>query len=171
MQQHGFLEPAHGWSHKDMQHTALGVLFWAGGALGLWFGRKRKRNIWPALVIALTGFAMSGHEQATHLSTNVHSIFGYTLMLAGICRIIEICFVLKEQHTPPPDSTMPAIPEQTREPEMKAWQHTTPFLLVAGGVMFMSATEEQIDVARGISMDVRLYYCAIAILRLTRTHF
>jgi hypothetical protein len=30
-----------------------------------------KRNVWPALVVALTGFAMSGHEQENMLSTNV----------------------------------------------------------------------------------------------------
>ena len=84
-------------------------------------------------------------------------------MLAGICRIIEICFVLKEQHTPPPDATVPVQPGQTQQVPMKAWQHTTPFLLVAGGVMFMSATEEQIDVARGIHMDVSRYgSCSVA---------
>lgn len=75
-------------------------------------------------------------------------------MLAGICRIIEICFVLKEQHTAPAQQSGAAQTDQTQPPPMKAWQHTTPFLLVAGGIMFMSATEEQIDVARSIHMDV-----------------
>lgn len=33
------------------------------------------------------------------LSTMVHSLFGYTLMAAGVCRVIEICFVLHDQPT------------------------------------------------------------------------
>lgn len=75
---HGFIEPVHGsgWSHKDLQHTALGLLFWSGGALSMWMGRNGKRNIWPALVVMLTGLGMAGHGQATELSTNIHTIFG-----------------------------------------------------------------------------------------------
>jgi hypothetical protein len=43
--------------------------------------------------IVLTGFAMSEHAQALPLSTRVHAVFGYTLMLAGVTRLIEVCFV------------------------------------------------------------------------------
>ena len=69
--EHNFLGGHTEWSHEDMQHTSLGVLFWTGGALGMWLSSRGKRTIWPAVVIALTGFAMAGHEQATMLSTNV----------------------------------------------------------------------------------------------------
>lgn len=41
----------------------------------------------------LTGWAMSEHAQALMLSTKVHATFGHTLMLAGLTRIIEVCFV------------------------------------------------------------------------------
>ena len=44
--------------------------------------------------IILTGYAMSDHEQALKLSTKVHAVFGYTLMLAGLTRLIEVCFVV-----------------------------------------------------------------------------
>ena len=43
--------------------------------------------------IILTGYAMSDHAQALKLSTKVHAVFGYTLMLAGLTRLIEVCFV------------------------------------------------------------------------------
>jgi hypothetical protein len=43
--------------------------------------------------IILTGWAMSEHAQALMISTKVHATFGRTLMLAGLARIIEICFV------------------------------------------------------------------------------
>lgn len=36
---------------------------------------------------------MSDHSQALMLSTKVHALFGYTLMLAGVTRMIEVCFV------------------------------------------------------------------------------
>lgn len=36
---------------------------------------------------------MSEHAQALMISTKVHATFGHTLMLAGLARIIEICFV------------------------------------------------------------------------------
>jgi hypothetical protein len=44
--------------------------------------------------IILTGYAMSDHAQALKLSTKVHAVFGYTLMLAGLTRLIEVCFVV-----------------------------------------------------------------------------
>jgi len=37
---------------------------------------------------------MSDHAQAMKLSTKVHAVFGYTLMLAGLTRFIEVCFVV-----------------------------------------------------------------------------
>ncbi len=35
---------------------------------------------------------MSEHAQALMISTRVHAIFGYTLIMAGVTRIIEVCF-------------------------------------------------------------------------------
>lgn len=39
------------WSHKDLQHTSLGVMWWSGGALGAFLARNGKRNIVPSLII------------------------------------------------------------------------------------------------------------------------
>ncbi|CAJ0828340.1 887_t:CDS:2 [Entrophospora sp. SA101] len=80
------------WSHKDLQHTALGIIWWAGGLAGLYFTRNGKRNIFPALIIISTGFAMSAHQQSSEVSTVIHATFGFTLVSAGLARIIEICF-------------------------------------------------------------------------------
>jgi hypothetical protein len=44
--------------------------------------------------IILTGYAMSDHAQALKLSTKVHAVFGYTLMLAGLTRLLEVCFIV-----------------------------------------------------------------------------
>jgi len=46
-----------------------------------------------------TGYAMSVNMQAIKLSTKVHAVFGYTLMLARLTRLIEVCFVVSEVQT------------------------------------------------------------------------
>ena len=89
------------WGHSDLQHTSMGIVWWCAGLVGIWLSRNRdgtpKRNIIPGFVILLTGYAMSSHKQALMLSTMVHTVFGYTLMGAGITRIIEISFVLRDK--------------------------------------------------------------------------
>jgi hypothetical protein len=62
------------------------------------------------------------------LSTKIHAVFGYSLVLAGLARIVEICFVLRDQQTPPDDDV-----RSDAETAASAFQHLTPFLLVVGG--------------------------------------
>ncbi|KAE8552994.1 hypothetical protein EYB25_004373 [Talaromyces marneffei] len=126
------------WVHNDLQHTTMGIVWWCAGLLGMWLSRKRngspKRNLIPAIVILLTGYAMSSHPQTLMLSTMVHSVFGYTLMAAGLTRIIEISFVLRDRPTLSPDGSDP-----------HSFQYLPPFLLYASGFIFMGATEEQMQ--------------------------
>ncbi|CAE7226463.1 unnamed protein product [Rhizoctonia solani] len=118
------------WSHKDMQHTTLGVI----------------------CNIIITGWAMSSHSQAMEISTQVHTIFGIVLMSAGVARIIEITFVLKDAASiSDGESTRPT--RNAKPIEIQAFQHLPPFLLVAGGVLFMSATDEELKAVVGIEMD------------------
>ncbi|WFD35061.1 hypothetical protein MCUN1_001909 [Malassezia cuniculi] len=135
------------WTHKDLQHTLMGVVWWAGGAAGIWLSRNGKRSVIPSFIILLTGWGMSGHMQALELSTKVHSLFGYTLMTAAVCRIVEVCFVLQDQ------------PTGQGEPEPGSWfrihafQYLPPFLLVASGILFMSATDEEMRWAHSKGVD------------------
>lgn len=128
----------HPWVHNDLQHTSMGVVWWAAGLVGIWLSRKRngqpKRNLIPGIVILMTGWAMSAHPQHLPLSTMIHTVFGYTLMAAGAARIIEISFVLKDRTSIASDGSDP-----------NSFQYMTPFLLMAGGFMFMGATEEQMQ--------------------------
>ncbi|TAQ90816.1 hypothetical protein B7494_g875 [Chlorociboria aeruginascens] len=123
------------WVGNDIQHTTMGVIWWAAGLTGVWMSRKRdgtpKRNFIPGFVILITGWAMSAHPQHLPLSTMVHTVFGYTLMAAGVTRIIEVAFVLKDKHT---------ISEAG---DANSFQYIPPFLLYASGFLFMGATEEQ----------------------------
>jgi Protein of unknown function (Ytp1)/Domain of unknown function (DUF2427) len=109
------------WVHNDLQHTSMGIIWWAAGLLGVWLSRGRngepKRNLIPALVILMTGWAMSSHPQSMMISTMTHAIFGYTLMAAAIIRIMEISFVLKDKATLSEDGTAP-----------NSFQYLTPFV-------------------------------------------
>ncbi|KAI9677511.1 MAG: hypothetical protein M1817_006465 [Caeruleum heppii] len=126
------------WGHNDLQHTSMGIVWWCAGLVGLWLSRRRdgrsRRNLIPGMVIFITGYAMSSHPQNLPLSTMVHTIFGYTLMGAGLTRIIEIAFVLRDRTALTRDGT-----------EANSWQHLPIFLLYASGFLFMGATEEQMQ--------------------------
>jgi len=109
------------WVHNDLQHTSMGIIWWCAGLAGLWLSRKRdgrpKRNLVPGLVILLTGYAMSSHPQHLPLSSMVHTVFGYTLMGAGITRIIEISFVLRDRTAYTKDNS-----------DVNSFQHLPPFV-------------------------------------------
>ncbi|KAI0641976.1 hypothetical protein C8Q79DRAFT_265107 [Trametes meyenii] len=150
------------WSVKDMQHTILGVLWWAGGILGIFLSRNNQRSIVPSLIIILTGWAMSDHTQALMLSTKVHAIFGYTLMSAGLTRIVEVCFVAPKytQDIVAGDSHSEHTLDGSREDQAasvsnpsRAFRHLPPFLLVASGLLFMSATDEELHFVNDNAMD------------------
>ena len=66
----------------------------------------------------------------------VHTVFGFTLMAAGAARMIEIAFVLRDRN---------AVTNALEDPDPNSFQYLTPFLLIAGGFMFMGATEEQMQ--------------------------
>ncbi|CAN6675028.1 hypothetical protein TRVA0_080S00122 [Trichomonascus vanleenenianus] len=126
------------WNHKDLQHTSMGIIWWAAGLVGLylskdWSTGRPRRNHVPALVMIFTGYAMSQHSQNLMVSTMVHTVFGYTLMGAGLVRVIEISFVLRD------------APHRGGGPQIRAWQYLTPFLLIESGILFMGATEEQME--------------------------
>ena len=57
------------WVKNDLQHTSMGVIWWAAGLVGIWLSRDRagrpRRNLIPGIVILMTGWAMSGHPQDT----------------------------------------------------------------------------------------------------------
>ncbi|KAK0897438.1 hypothetical protein LTR02_010720 [Friedmanniomyces endolithicus] len=129
------------WVRNDLQHTTMGVIWWAAGLVGIWLSRDRagrpQRNVIPSIVIMLTGWGMSAHPQHLELSNHVHSIFGYTLIAAGLTRLIEISFVVK-------DRVAPERPDDI-DAEISSFQYLPPFLLYASGFLFMGATEEQLQ--------------------------
>ncbi|KAH8093242.1 hypothetical protein BXZ70DRAFT_949591 [Cristinia sonorae] len=147
------------WSVKDMQHTILGILWWTGGILGIFLSRNNQRTVVPAVIIILTGWAMSEHAQALMLSTKVHAVFGYTLMLAGVTRIVEVSFIAPkftpESSTEDNNSehTLADASSATGANAVKTFRHLPPFLLVASGLIFMSGTDEELNFVHNEGMD------------------
>ncbi|KAG7445160.1 uncharacterized protein BT62DRAFT_898562 [Guyanagaster necrorhizus] len=161
------------WSAKDMQHTILGVLWWCGGALGIFLARNNQRNVVPGLIIILTGWGMSEHAQALMISTKVHTMFGYTLMLAGFTRIIEICFFSNHTNSEAPEEddnnsehTIAAqsprfstgsvsLSESSQTSAAKVFRHLPPFrcFLTVTRLLFMSATDEEVQFVHDSEMD------------------
>jgi len=92
------------------------VLRWYLGCIPLLRKGKPQRNVIPGIVIFLTGWAMAGHAQALEFSTNMHGIFGHTLMAAGLTRIVEIVVVLRDAWS-------------AGEDEIRSFQYIPPFVL------------------------------------------
>lgn len=121
------------WNHKDVQHTSMGIVWWAVGMFGIYttwdrVNNKPKRSHIPGFIMILTGYAMMSHSQSLKVSSHVHYMFGVMLILAGLARVIEISFVLNDG----------AIDTKNA----KIWLYVTPLLLIESGCLFMSATEE-----------------------------
>ncbi|CEP62616.1 Ytp1p LALA0_S05e09604g [Lachancea lanzarotensis] len=131
-----------GWGHGDYQHTAMGIIWWAGGLLGIFLSRGGRRTFVPSLLIIFTGWAMSEHSQHLLISTKVHSLFGLVLMSGGALRLIEISFLLKDRRA---------------ASEVLSFQYLAPFCLVCSGILFMSANEEQLVLALRLGADHSAY--------------
>ncbi|CAK7271147.1 hypothetical protein SEPCBS119000_004452 [Sporothrix epigloea] len=134
------------WVKNDWQHTTMGIIWWSAGLAGVWLSRGRdggpQRNFVPGFVILITGWAMSAHPQELMISAATHAMFGYTLMAAGLTRIIEVAFVVRDKNSVSSDST-----------ETNSFQFIPVFLLYAAGFLFMGATEEQMLLVASSGID------------------
>ena len=99
----------------------MGIICFCAGILGTFLSFRNgrpQRNVVPAVVIILTGWAMSARHRATEFSTNMDAIFGYVLMAAGVTRILEITIVLNDRWNAGPD-------------KIRAFQYIPPFVCLS----------------------------------------
>jgi hypothetical protein len=137
------------WNMGDYQHTAMGIIWWCGGLLGMWLARNNNRTFVPALILIFTGYSMSEHSQHMVISTKVHGVFGFSLMAAGVSRIIEISFLLKDR----------ACSESGK---ILSFQHFPSFCLTLAGTLFMSANEEQLVLVHDLGSDHSAYILVVS---------
>lgn len=138
------------WSMGDYQHTAMGIIWWAGGLVGMFLSRGGRRSFIPALLLIFTGYLMSQHAQHMVISTKVHGVFGLALMGAGFTRILEISLFLQDKGC----SDLGKI---------LSFQYFPPFCLTLLGILFMGATEEQLQLVHDLGSD-HLAYILVALL-------
>lgn len=136
------------WNHGDYQHTAMGILFWGCGMLGMALSWGRRRSFMPALTLIFTGYAMSQHVQELVTSTKVHAFFGYVLMFGGLARVMEISFLLDDR-----DVMSDGI--------IRSFQYFPSLALVLAGLLFMGANEEQIRLVIDLEADHSSYVMLI----------
>ncbi|KAI8992103.1 putative integral membrane protein [Mycotypha africana] len=129
------------WNHGDYQHTSMGIIWWAAGLLGIVLSRNGKRSVIPSVLIILTAVSFQGHAQHVPNSGIIHSYFGYMLAAGGLSRIIEICFVWKENNVR----------------DIAPFQYLPPLTLMLSGLLFMGSTEEQLNLLNVIGVDVMSY--------------
>lgn len=130
------------WFMHDYQHTAMGIIWWAGGILGIYLSRGNRRTFLPSLLIIFTGWSMTQHSQHLIISTKVHLFFGLVLMAGGMLRIVEISFVLKDKRS---------------AGQILSFQYLAPFCLVCSGILFMGANEEQLILVLRLGADHSAY--------------
>ncbi|ORY87128.1 hypothetical protein BCR37DRAFT_340424, partial [Protomyces lactucae-debilis] len=135
------------WSHSDLQHTSMGIIWFCAGIAGIFLSMGNRRNVVPAAVILLTGWAMSRHKQRIMLSTDMHAIFGHTLMAAGVTRIVEVAVLLRDQ----------PYQQEGDKPQVRAFQYIPCYLLVASGLLFMFSNEEQLVMINDAKIDAVSY--------------
>ncbi|KAJ2600130.1 hypothetical protein GGF39_001926 [Coemansia sp. RSA 1721] len=162
--EHGFIEKAHGWSHKDLQHTSLGVIWFCGGLLSTYMLRRagpRQRSLFPSIILVFTGCAMAAHEQSSEFSTRVHFVFGLSLVLAGLTRCIEIMLL-----------TTGLISADSKEPN--PFQYIPVFFLCHSGVAFMSANAESVAAIGNMGIDIGTFslgYLSVSFLLFFYAYF
>lgn len=137
------------WSMGDYQHTSMGIIWWCGGLLGMFLARNNKRTFVPALLLIFTGYSMSQHAQHLVISTKVHAVFGLALIGAGLSRIIEISFVLHDKAC-------------SSSGKIISFQFIPPFCLTLAGILFMGATEEQLQLVHDLGADHSAYILVVS---------
>ncbi|GME92323.1 hypothetical protein B5S28_g3807 [[Candida] boidinii] len=134
-----------GWSMGDYQHTSMGIVWWAGGCLGIYLSRNGKRTFIPSLLLIFTGYSMFEHTQLLLISTKVHSMFGIVLMFGGFFRIIEISFILNDEKC------------DKSNDKIFSFQYLPALALIESGILFMGANEEQMQLIHDLGADHSSY--------------
>ncbi|KAG1753893.1 uncharacterized protein EDB91DRAFT_1100481 [Suillus paluster] len=164
---------------KQVQHISIAVMFWFAGLVGMGIESKRARRwlaasavaslgpaddsrIWespsyrgsfnpfPALVIGVTGAAMSAHAQTYLFQVQIHELWGRLLLGFSVLRCFTYFFVW----VGPPRSILPSRPPT---------EALGGFFLACGGLMFIFSTEEVTIAAMRKGRDDMMMFLNVAV--------
>ncbi|KIO29622.1 hypothetical protein M407DRAFT_21205 [Tulasnella calospora MUT 4182] len=153
--------PGSPYTAKQIQHISIAVMYFFGGAIGIalelgwlslgpaknkeakrrWHHEERGEemmdvqpyrssyNPFAALCIGVTGIAMAAHHQTYLFQVQIHVLWGTLLAAYTVARCLTYFFLWLN----PPRSTTPSRPPT---------EALASFLLTAGGLAFISSTEQ-----------------------------
>ncbi|KAJ1797212.1 hypothetical protein LPJ59_003277 [Coemansia sp. RSA 2399] len=134
------------WSHKDLQHTFIGISWFAGGTLGVfmsWRASPRDRTPIPSLIFIATGISMIIHQQDLAMSSHAHFLFGASLVTLGLSTICEITMlgsgIVKDRDQP------------------LGIQYLSVFFMCASGMALMGANRDMVLFLINSNIDVSTY--------------
>ncbi|KAJ2584212.1 hypothetical protein GGH95_000533 [Coemansia sp. RSA 1836] len=157
------------WSHKDLQHTFIGVSWLTGGLLGVlmtWRSHPRDRTPIPSIIYIATGISMIIHQQDLKMASHTHFLFGAALVCLGVTSICEITLMAS------------GFVREKGEPE--SFQYLPVLFMCLSGILLMGSNRDmvlflinsQIDIATyalilsSICFVVMLYFCMLSDLYL-----
>ncbi|KAF8579328.1 hypothetical protein K439DRAFT_1638077 [Ramaria rubella] len=159
--------PGSPFTTKQLQHISIAVMFWFAGMLGLALESRTLRrwlsspvqsaiksnaqvaqppsysgsfNPFPALVIGVTGVAMSAHHQTYLFQVQIHALWGFFLAGFAVLRCLTYFFLWLR----PPHSVLPSRPPT---------EAMASFFLACGGMTFIFSTEQITFAAMRRQMD------------------
>ncbi|KIJ20127.1 hypothetical protein PAXINDRAFT_68792 [Paxillus involutus ATCC 200175] len=171
--------PGDPYTTKQVQHISIAVMFWFAGLVGMGMESKRVRrwlaasatvalgparfsnitepasyrasfNPFPALVIGVTGAAMSAHAQTYLFQVQIHQLWGLLLLGFAVLR----CFTYFFLWLGPPSSVFPSRPPT---------EALGSFFLACGGLVFMFSTEEVTLAAMRKGHDDMMMFLNVAV--------
>ncbi|KAJ2860892.1 hypothetical protein GGH94_005240 [Coemansia aciculifera] len=157
------------WSHKDLQHTFIGVSWLAGGLLGVlmtWRNSPRDRTAIPSIIYIATGISMIIHQQDLKMASHTHFLFGAALVCLGISSICEVALMAS------------GFVQEKGEPE--SFQYMPVLFMCLSGIFLMGSNRDmilflinsQIDIVTyalllsSVCFVVILYFCMLSDLYL-----
>ncbi|KAI6047315.1 hypothetical protein EDC04DRAFT_2622773 [Pisolithus marmoratus] len=164
---------------KQVQYISIAVMFWFAGLVGMGMESRRVRewlaasaasavrparsgniseppsyrgsfNPFPALVIGVTGAAMSAHAQTYLFQVQIHQLWGWLLLGFSVMRCLTYFFLWLD----PPKSVLPSRPPT---------EALGSFFLACGGLMFMFSTEEVTLAAMRRGRDDMMMFLNVAV--------
>jgi len=169
--------PGSPFSTKQIQHISIAVMFWFGGLVGMaiesrrfkkWLGAsvyeaspessqirepssyRGSFNPLPAIIIGVTGAAMSAHHQTYLFQVKIHALWGYFLVGFAVLRCLTYFFLWLKPST----SHLPSRPPT---------EAVSSFLLACGGLVFMFSTEQVTFAAMRSGHDDMMMFLNLAV--------
>ncbi|KAJ1961721.1 hypothetical protein H4R35_007419 [Dimargaris xerosporica] len=154
--------PGAPWTHRDMHHISIGVIFLLGGT-GAFLASKFRflgvnRTPLIPLIYMFVGISMGFHHQITEIASKVHMMFGASFLVTALCRIVELAMLSQDPKATPVS--------------MHPFQTLTAFFSMLSGYLLIGSTNGQMDLLLAHKIDAGTYgmfHSALAFVTMTYT--